>query len=118
MTILDLRGRLALDVDDSLALDVATASAGRFGPDPQSIYEYRDEFVDWPASVASGGAQGEPFDPAQVGPPVPRPAQYSLDKSFRCAGRQLPDPGPGHGTHVRTGVRRRRGRPQAVKEES
>jgi hypothetical protein len=38
MRILNLRGRLALDVStdaQSLAMDVAKASGGRFGPDPQ-----------------------------------------------------------------------------------
>lgn len=87
MRVLNLRGRLALDVstdDQSLAVDVAKASAGRFGPDPQSVYADWDEFADWTASRAVSGAQGELFEAAELGAPVPRPAQvFAIGLNYR-----------------------------------
>jgi 2-keto-4-pentenoate hydratase/2-oxohepta-3-ene-1,7-dioic acid hydratase in catechol pathway len=56
-------------------VDAATASAGRFGPDPQSVYDRWEEFEDW------SGAGGEWTDvgyapPLEaLGAPVPRPRQ-------------------------------------------
>lgn len=77
MRLLNLAGRPALAVDGG-AVDVATASRGRFGPDVQSLYDRWDEFRDW-AAVVDGRAP----DVAAVvdvvddrlGPPVPRPRQ-------------------------------------------
>ncbi len=87
MRILNLRGRLALDVSAdgrSLAIDVAEASAGRFGPDPQSVYADWDEFASWAASLPVGQVQGEPFDAADLGAPVPRPAQvFAIGLNYR-----------------------------------
>ena len=87
MKILNLRGRLALDVGtdgQSVAVDVAKASAGRFGPDPQSVYAVWDEFAGWAASPAPVRALGEPFDAAELGAPVPRPAQlFAIGLNYR-----------------------------------
>jgi 2-keto-4-pentenoate hydratase/2-oxohepta-3-ene-1,7-dioic acid hydratase in catechol pathway len=54
-------------------VDVAEASGGRFGPDPQAVYADWDAFRSWAATVDA--AQGEPFDIADLGAPVPRPSQ-------------------------------------------
>jgi 2-keto-4-pentenoate hydratase/2-oxohepta-3-ene-1,7-dioic acid hydratase in catechol pathway len=99
MKILNLRGRLALDVStdgQSLAMDVAKASAGRFGPDPQSVYAAWDEFAGWAASLAPGQALGELFDAAELGAPVPRPAQlFAIGLNYREhaleAGLEIPE---------------------------
>jgi 2,4-didehydro-3-deoxy-L-rhamnonate hydrolase len=71
MRIANLDDRLVLLCDGG-ALDVHTASGGRFGPDPQSAFD------DWPAFLQwARGAQGQarPFDAADLGAPVPRPRQ-------------------------------------------
>ena len=47
MRILNVAGRLTIDVDGERGVDVETASRGRFGSDPQAIYESWDEFRDW-----------------------------------------------------------------------
>jgi 2-keto-4-pentenoate hydratase/2-oxohepta-3-ene-1,7-dioic acid hydratase in catechol pathway len=87
MKIINLRGRVALDVStdgQSIGVDVAKASAGRFGPDPQSVYAVWDEFVGWAASLAPDRAGGEPFDAAELGAPVPRPAQlFAIGLNYR-----------------------------------
>ena len=64
------------------AVDVASASGGRFGPDPMAVLERWDEFTDWAtqAGYGSGGDGGGPSDapaadPATFGAPVPRPRQ-------------------------------------------
>ena len=44
MRLLNLAGRLALDVDAARAIDVEKASEGRFGPDAEGIGEMRHTF--------------------------------------------------------------------------
>ncbi|MET8534271.1 fumarylacetoacetate hydrolase family protein [Streptomyces sp. NPDC005065] len=56
------------------AVDVQKASDGRFGPDPQSVYERWDEFVEW-AGQAISTADAFPFTTEDLGSPAPRPAQ-------------------------------------------
>jgi 2,4-diketo-3-deoxy-L-fuconate hydrolase len=68
------KGRLAVFTGNR-ALDVASASDGRFGPDPH------DPFVDWPAFSAwlagldTVAADTVPYVDLDVGTPVPRPSQ-------------------------------------------
>jgi 2-keto-4-pentenoate hydratase/2-oxohepta-3-ene-1,7-dioic acid hydratase in catechol pathway len=69
MVVANRDSRLTL-VRDGLALDVERASDGRFGSDPQAIYERWDEFCAW-----SAPAGGEAYEPSSLGPPVPRPRQ-------------------------------------------
>ena len=72
MRIANLDGRLVLVAGDR-AVDVATASDGRFEADPQRIYESWAEFRSWVESSAD--LPGESFDAAALGSPAPRPAQ-------------------------------------------
>lgn len=55
------------------AIDVATHSGGRFGPDPTSVFDDWDAFTKW-ASTASQ-ADGNPVDSAALGNPIPEPRQ-------------------------------------------
>src|SRR4051812_39051415 len=89
MRVANLDSRLTL-VNGDLALDVQRASDGRFGSDPQAIYERWDEFAAW--EPPDGGAR---FDPAALGAPVPRPRQvFALGLNYalhaREAGLDLP----------------------------
>jgi 2,4-didehydro-3-deoxy-L-rhamnonate hydrolase len=56
-------------------VDLASASAGRFGPDPQTVYDRWEEFADWAESAGEWTDAG--YEPARetLGPPVPRPRQ-------------------------------------------
>lgn len=54
MRIGNLSGRLTLFTEQG-AVDVDKASAGRFGPDPQAVYDVWDEFLSW----AQGAELGE-----------------------------------------------------------
>jgi 2-keto-4-pentenoate hydratase/2-oxohepta-3-ene-1,7-dioic acid hydratase in catechol pathway len=73
MANLDGRAALVFETDDgALALDVETASGGKYGPDPQSVYADWDVFANWAATVAPAG---EPIDRSRLGAPVPRPRQ-------------------------------------------
>jgi len=65
-------GRLMLATSDEF-VDVATASNGRFGPDPQSVYETWDRFCDWAASAKLPA--GDELALEALGPPVPQPRQ-------------------------------------------
>ena len=72
MKLANLAGRLNVILEEN-ALDVEKASEGLFGADPQAVYERWQDFVDWAESASLGGAR--PFDLANLGPPVPKPAQ-------------------------------------------
>lgn len=72
MKLANLAGRLNVIFGEN-ALDVEQASEGLFVADPQAVYERWQDFVDWVESASPSGAR--PFDLANLGPPVPKPAQ-------------------------------------------
>src|SRR5439155_16945688 len=81
MRIANLRGRLSL-LTEGGAIDVAGASAGRFGPDPQSVFGQWAEFAQWAAQFDGAGAA--PYRPEDLGPPVPRPEQvFGIALNYR-----------------------------------
>jgi 2-keto-4-pentenoate hydratase/2-oxohepta-3-ene-1,7-dioic acid hydratase in catechol pathway len=55
------------------AIDVETASNGRFGPEISPLFHEWDAFVAWAEGVLAEGAVE--FDPADLAAPVPRPRQ-------------------------------------------
>jgi len=81
MRIANVRGRLVILRED-LAVDVETASNGRFGSDPDAVYAEWDEFVDWAAGGAPAG--GDPVAPGDLGAPVLRPTQvFGIGLNYR-----------------------------------
>jgi 2-keto-4-pentenoate hydratase/2-oxohepta-3-ene-1,7-dioic acid hydratase in catechol pathway len=64
-------GRAVIVVDDQV-VDVEHASHGRFGSDPQALYEQWRELRAW---ADTGPAPTGPLDPAALGPPAPGPRQ-------------------------------------------
>src|SRR5215472_14626945 len=68
----NLDGRLVI-LTTAGAVDVARASGGRFGPDPQSGYDRWAEFTAWAA--AAGPLTAEPLDIALLDAPSPAPRQ-------------------------------------------
>jgi 2-keto-4-pentenoate hydratase/2-oxohepta-3-ene-1,7-dioic acid hydratase in catechol pathway len=85
-------GRAALVLDDAVA-DLATASDGRFGPDPMDGFLRWDEVVEWAARPPS--ATGV-LDVTQLGCPVPRPRQvFGIGLNYRShaeeSGMAIPD---------------------------
>jgi 2,4-didehydro-3-deoxy-L-rhamnonate hydrolase len=90
MRVANLGERLVLIEGDG-AIDVERASGGRFAADPPAASERWDELAAW----ARGATGGEPYDPAALGPPVPRPRQvFALGLNYalhaREAGLELP----------------------------
>jgi len=79
MRIANLAGRavwVRTDGAASGAIDIADASAGRFGPDPQSLFEEWDAFTAWARTYDDADAAGSvAFDVTDLGAPVPRPRQ-------------------------------------------
>jgi 2,4-didehydro-3-deoxy-L-rhamnonate hydrolase len=65
-------GRLTLMTGTGMGVDVQTASGGRFGADPQAVYERWDEFRQWAANVDQGAARPTS---ATLGLPTPSPRQ-------------------------------------------
>ena len=91
MKIANHDGRLALVVAGGV-VDVATASDGRFGPDPAAVYEQWDDFRAWAADASGDPA---PLDEGSLGAPSPRPPQVfgiGLNYASHAAesGMQLP----------------------------
>ena len=82
MRVGNLAGRLTLFAADG-AVDVATASDGRFGPDPQAVYDVWDEFSAWAATADL--TAGSAFDPADLGAPTPTPGQvFAIGLNYRA----------------------------------
>lgn len=93
MRIANLNGRLVL-ITDTGAVDVETASAGRFSADPQAVYSRWTEFVPWAATAPVG--HGQHVDVRDLGAPAPAPAQvFAIGLNYRDhaaeAGFSLPD---------------------------
>lgn len=92
MKIAAIAGRAALVIGDGIA-DVATASDGRFGPDPMGLYDNWDEFVAFAATVTEPTA---PLVLTALGNPVPRPGQvFAIGLNYRGhaeeSGMAIPD---------------------------
>ena len=77
--------------------DIATASAGRFGPSLPSLYGAWDEFrAFFSPDKGAPDAPLEPFDPALAGPPSPAPKQvFAVALNYRAhaaeSGLEAPD---------------------------
>jgi len=71
--IANVAGRLNVLGTDGRATDVETASDGRFGPDPQAVFEQWERFREWAATAPEN--EGAPVDPATLQAVVPRPPQ-------------------------------------------
>jgi 2-keto-4-pentenoate hydratase/2-oxohepta-3-ene-1,7-dioic acid hydratase in catechol pathway len=102
----NLGGRLTLFAGGG-ALDAERTSGGRFGPDPQAVYGRWDEFVAWAGAVDAAAA--EPFDSADLGAPVPEPAQvFAIGLNYRDhaaeADLAVPDTFPPVFTKFRTAL--------------
>lgn len=92
MKIANHAARAALVLDDEIA-DIATATDGRFGPDPMGIYDRWDEFVDAASSITTGTG---PLDVSALGCPVPAPRQvFAIGLNYRKhaeeSGMQVPE---------------------------
>lgn len=82
MRLANLDGRAAIVHADGTATDVATASGGRFGPDPMRAFADWEAFRSWASSLDGRGSLA--VDPARLGPPVPRPPQvFAIGVNYR-----------------------------------
>jgi 2-keto-4-pentenoate hydratase/2-oxohepta-3-ene-1,7-dioic acid hydratase in catechol pathway len=80
MRVGNLAGRLTL-FGDAGAIDVERASDGRFGADPQAVYERWPEFTRWAATTNGDGVA---FAAEDLQAPVPRPAQvFAIGANYR-----------------------------------
>ncbi len=76
MRIANVSGRLTLLTDDTHGIDVAKASGGRFGSDPQAIYDRWDEFLAWAGTADTADtASAATFGPDDLRSPAPLPRQ-------------------------------------------
>lgn len=92
MKLANHRGRAVVVVGGGIA-DVATASGGRFGPDPMSVFEQWDDFVRFASTIT---AATDALDEHQLGCPVPNPRQvFAIGLNYRThaeeSGMQLPE---------------------------
>jgi 2-keto-4-pentenoate hydratase/2-oxohepta-3-ene-1,7-dioic acid hydratase in catechol pathway len=93
MRLLNLRGRLALEIDGR-AVDVERASKGVFSPQFQDAFDRWHEFRQWAGNV--GGADGVQFQPTDLGAPVGSPRQiFAIGLNYRGhaeeTGLDIPD---------------------------
>jgi 2-keto-4-pentenoate hydratase/2-oxohepta-3-ene-1,7-dioic acid hydratase in catechol pathway len=81
MRMARVSGRLSLLVGNG-AMDVETASGGRFPADPDAVFERWDELREWAAGRGDAGA--EPYSRDQLGAPVLRPRQvFAIGLNYR-----------------------------------
>lgn len=85
-------GGRAVIVDGDSVLDIATASDGRFGPDPQSVLEAWEAFC---AAAPSLSGPLQPLDESSLGNPVGVPRQvFAIGLNYRThaeeSGMQVP----------------------------
>lgn len=90
MRLANLAGRLTLVLGDTRGADVEALSSGAFGPDPQSALDRWDAFRAWARGLEPGSAVGHvDLDPAELGPPVPRPRQvFAIGLNYREHARE------------------------------
>ncbi len=92
MKLANADGRAVLVLGDEIA-DIATASQGRFGPDPMTPYRDWDAFVEFARGVTAGTG---PLVHADLRNPLPRPAQvFAIGINYRShaeeAGLAVPE---------------------------
>ena len=76
----NVAGRAALVLGDEIA-DVETASSGRFGPDPRTVYDDWTEFREFAATVTAGTG---PLLETELGCAVPMPRQvFAIGLNYR-----------------------------------
>lgn len=81
MRIGNLDGRLVILTGDS-AIDVEEASAGRFGSDPQAVYERWADFAAW--ARGTHGAEAVTYERELLGAPAPAPRQsFGIGLNYR-----------------------------------
>jgi 2,4-didehydro-3-deoxy-L-rhamnonate hydrolase len=91
MRIANHDGRAVLAVGDGWA-DVAEASGGRFGPDPQALYETWDDVRRW---AQGWDGPSRPLDPSGLRLPVPRPRQvFGIGLNYAAHAAEGGQPNP------------------------
>ncbi len=97
MRLANIRGRASVITSETAAVDIASASDGRFGPDLPALYDQWQEFLAWaPAASTVNGTQ---FDRVDLGPPSPAPRQiFAIGLNYAAhaleSGHSLPDAPP------------------------
>jgi 2-keto-4-pentenoate hydratase/2-oxohepta-3-ene-1,7-dioic acid hydratase in catechol pathway len=87
MRVGNLSGRLTLFIGQG-AVDIERASSGRFGPDPQAVYDRWEEFTQWAAGHRNAGNTTS-FSLADLGAPAPRPRQvFAAGLNYRSHGAE------------------------------
>jgi len=75
LRIANLSGRAVL-LGHTMALDIATASHGKFGPEPRSVWAQWTDFSAWADGIDVDSNDGSVyFDEAHLGAPSPLPSQ-------------------------------------------
>ena len=81
MRVARVSGRLSVLVEGG-AVDVESASGGRFPADPDEVMPRWDELRDWAAGY--GGGEVVPYTPGDLGAPLLRPAQvFGIGLNYR-----------------------------------
>ena len=82
MQLANLNGRAVLILDGK-ALDIASESAGKFGPEIQAVYQDWEAFRTWAPTAPSANAVA--FDQADLGPVSPSATQvFAIGLNYRA----------------------------------
>ncbi|MEV5706184.1 fumarylacetoacetate hydrolase family protein [Actinoallomurus sp. NPDC052274] len=81
MRIGNIAGRAKVIVDEAHAVDIETASGGRFGSDPGELYDRWEQFRGW---TPPADAPVERFTGGDIGNPAPAPRQiFAIGLNYR-----------------------------------
>jgi 2-keto-4-pentenoate hydratase/2-oxohepta-3-ene-1,7-dioic acid hydratase in catechol pathway len=81
MKLANYAGRVTL-IGEEGGTDVETASNGKFGPDPQTVYQQWTAFRAWAETAQRRNAV--PIDESALGPPAPTPTQvFAIGMNYR-----------------------------------
>lgn len=98
MKVANVEGRLMIRLPEG-DVDVEAASDGRFGADPQAVYERWREFRAWFEALGDDLRVTAAAGPERLGPPVPAPGQvFAIGLNYRDhaaeSGLPVPDTPP------------------------
>jgi len=83
MRVARVSGRLSLLVEGG-AVDVESASGGRFPADPDDVMPQWDELSDWATAFGGGDVPSTPYTLGDLGAPLLRPAQiFGIGLNYR-----------------------------------
>lgn len=94
MRLANLAQRAVLITPEDMAIDIERSSKGEFGPRIESVLDHWDDFTHW-VSNSPDLEPPAPYDPAELGSPVPAPKQvFAIGMNYVDHAQEVGQPLP------------------------